>query len=151
MDQWLERSALRDQDLGISCTHVWVDDGEEMIVGYYTLLPTAVREVEGESLWKRLKPSKQYWGNEVYGVLIGKVALDQSLRGKGVGVDLLGEAIYTAGRAMDLVGGVYVVIEPMEDRPRLRAMYEEYGFETVQDATRMYMRIDEFRTGGIHL
>lgn len=67
-------------------------------MGYYTLLPTVVREGESTGIWRRLKPSKQFWGKEVYGVLIGKIALDESLRGLGYGIEIFGEAIYSARR-----------------------------------------------------
>ncbi|MBF5002313.1 hypothetical protein IRT45_34920 [Nocardia sp. BSTN01] len=144
----MDDHALRDQELGISATHVWVDQGGEMVIGYFTLTPTRVSETEGAPLWKRLKP-KQFWASEVYGILIAKIALDQSLRGAGRSVDLFGDAIYLAIEAMRTIGGVYVVIDPMDNRPRLRSLYEGYGFETVEGTDRMYMRVDDFCDGGV--
>lgn len=149
MDKWLDKNALKDQDLGISCTHVWVDASEEMVVGYYTLLPTTVREEDGAGLWARLKPSKQYWGSEFYGVLIGKLALDASLQGQGLSIELIGEAIFTAIEAINAIGGVYVVIEPMDNDPGLRSLYERYGFHTTEGTDRMYLSVPDFCAGGV--
>uniref|UniRef100_UPI000ACA9B44 hypothetical protein n=1 Tax=Nocardia pseudovaccinii TaxID=189540 RepID=UPI000ACA9B44 len=64
MDTWLDEKALRDQKLGISATQVWLDDGG-MVVGYYTLLPTVVREQQDAGIWKLLKPRGPFYG-EVY-------------------------------------------------------------------------------------
>ncbi|MEV6555890.1 hypothetical protein AB0M22_09250 [Nocardia sp. NPDC051756] len=149
MNEWLEKRALKDQELGVSCTYVLVDDGGEMVVGYFTLLPTVVREAESASLWKRLKPSGQFLAKEVYGVLIGKLALDESLQGQGLSLDLVGDAIYMAIEAMRIIGGVYIVIEPMDNEAWLRNLYEGYGFRTVEGTDRMYMSIQEFCEGGV--
>ena len=149
MDKWLDEHALKDQNLGVSSTHVWADDGG-MVVGYYTLLPTILREDADtdRGLLKILKPPK-FWSKEAYGVLIGKIALDRSLRGKDLGIDLFGEAFFMANEAALLIGGLHLVIEPMDNSPKLRAMYEGYGFETMEGTDRMYVTFDAFRDGGV--
>lgn len=147
LDKWLDKNALRDQELGISSTHVWVDDGGEYVVAYYTLLPTMLHEAgEDPGAWKRMKPPR-FWHTEAYGVLLGKVALDKSLRGQGLGVELFADAFVMANDAVNLIGGLFLMIEPMDDDPGLRSMYEGYGFQTVEGTKRMYMTFKDFQAG----
>ncbi|WP_280471032.1 hypothetical protein [Nocardia cyriacigeorgica] len=149
MDDWLDKHALADQEAGISATHVWLDAGD-MVIAYLTLTPTIIRETDEGGLWKALKP-KSYWPNEAYGVLIGKIALERQLQGQGLGEDLFADAFVLAIDATQLIGGVYLVIEPMENRPKLRSMYEGFGFRTIPGHNRMYMAIQDFKDGGVPL
>lgn len=147
LNRWLDKHALLDQDLGISSTHVWVDAGGEYVVAYYTLLPTMLNEAGSDpGLWNRMKPPR-FWPGEAYGVLLGKVALDESLQGQGLGVDLFADAFVMANDAVDLIGGLFLMIEPMDDDPGLRSMYEGFGFQTVEGTPRMYMTFKDFRAG----
>lgn len=145
LDDWLDKHAFADQELGKSRTHVWVDDGD-IVVGYYTLLATTVRETYDKSLFRRLKP-KSYQGNEVPGILIGKFALDQHYQGKGLGLDLLADAIVTAFEAVNLIGGVYLMVDPMDNQSRLREFYGKHGFETIAGTDRMFLNFVKFREG----
>lgn len=147
LNSWLEKHALQDQELGISSTHVWVDDGGEYIVAYFTLLPVMLNESGNDpGAWKRMKPPR-FWGTEAYGVAIGKIALDTSLQGQGYGMELFADAFFLANEAVDLIGGLFLVIQPMDDEPKLRSMYEGFGFQTMENTPRMYMTFKDFRAG----
>lgn len=138
IDDWARTHAREDQRLGKSATHVWSDAGGSYLVGFFTLLPTVTRADDG---WFRAVKPKRYQGAEVPGVLLGKMALDRSLRGRNLGIDLLADAVLTASDAMDLIGGVHVVVDPMADRPNLRAWYRAAGFEEIAGTDRLYLAI----------
>ncbi|GAB09802.1 putative acetyltransferase [Gordonia araii NBRC 100433] len=140
LDTWPQKHALNDQLLGKSATHVWTDAGGELVVGYFTLLPTITRAVEDRSIFAKIRP-KSYQGDELPGVLIGKFALDRSLRGEGLGIDLLADAIVTASEAMSLIGGAHVVVDPMKDRPALRRWYVDAGFGEIVGTDRLYLTL----------
>ncbi|WP_043648040.1 GNAT family N-acetyltransferase [Nocardia thailandica] len=144
MDDWLVKHAFADQEAGISATHVWEQEGG-MVFGYFTLVPTIVGEEDGP-FWKKLKP-RSFPRQQAPGVLIGKIALDQQLRGQGLGEWLFAEAFVLAIDAMQIIGGVFLVIEPMDGRPKLRAMYEKFGFRTLDGTNRMYMEVKDFMQG----
>ncbi|MEU4707290.1 hypothetical protein AB0G00_12750 [Nocardia salmonicida] len=144
MDDWLVKHAFADQQAGISATHVWEQDGG-MVFGYFTLVPTVVGETDGP-FWKKLKP-RSFPRQQAPGVLIGKIALDKQLRGCGKGEYLFAEAFVVAIDAMMLIGGVFLVIEPMPGRPKLRTMYEKFGFRTLDGTDRMYMEVEDFKNG----
>lgn len=138
LDSWAQKHALEDQSLGKSATHVWTDEGGAYVVAYFTLLPTVTRADDG--LFAAIKP-KRFQGPEIPGVLIGKLALDSSLRGGENGIDLLADAIITASDAMSLIGGVHIVVDPMSDRPRLREWYLDGGFQAIDGTNRLYLDI----------
>lgn len=146
LDDWLNRNALTDHRLGKSKTHVWTDPGG-MVIGYYTLLQTTVREDDSQGgLFKRLRP-KSFRGGELPGILIGKLALDSSLRGQGLGLDLLADAYVAAYEAVQLVGGVLLVIEPGNNEPKLRSLYSEFGFQSYEGVERMFLNFEAFNEG----
>lgn len=97
LDNGLHRRALADKNLGKSATHVWADD-EDIVVAYFTLLPTTIRETDGTFL-DLIRPSGWPRKHELPGVLIGKLALDESLQGQGLGFELIADAYFNACEA----------------------------------------------------
>ncbi|MFD6860554.1 hypothetical protein ACFWCF_24845 [Rhodococcus sp. NPDC060090] len=147
LDNWLDTHALNEQRVGKSRTHVWVDAGGEYVVGYYTLSQTTVRETEDEpGLFRKIRPPK-YRGEEAPGILVGKFALDNDLQNKGLALDLLADAYLNAYDAVSLVGGVFLVIEPKQNRDRLRKLYETFGFQSIEGSNRMFLNFEDFNEG----
>ncbi len=71
-------------------------------------------------------------------ILLGKLALDQTIQGKGLGMELLGEARFKAKEAADIVGGLFLLVDPAKGK---EGFYEEAGFERVPDTNRMYQSL----------
>ncbi len=143
LDDWLGSQALEQQEQGRSCTHVWADAGG-MVVGYATLLPTTITE-QDPGLMSRLRPYKYPRTSDLCGVLLGKLALDQSLRSRGLGFDLLAAAFLVAYDAVRLIGGVYLVTDPIES---VRGFYEKFGFQTLPGTSRMFLHMREWAEAG---
>ncbi|MED5815723.1 hypothetical protein VST63_25470 [Mycolicibacterium sp. 050232] len=143
MDKWLRKQALADMNLGKSATHVWVDD-EDIVLGYFTLLPTTIRESDGSFL-DLIRPKGWPRKHELPGVLIGKLALDEQLRGQDRGLELIADAYITASEAVTLIGGAVLVVDPMNDK--VAEIYREYGFSSVEGSDRMVINFREFNKG----
>ncbi|BBY55941.1 hypothetical protein H7J07_02385 [Mycobacterium koreense] len=143
MDRWLDRRARTDQNLGKSATHVWVDDGD-CVVAYFTLLQTTIREGP-DRFFARIRPPGFPRDRELPGILIGKLALDQSLQGRRLGMDLIAEAYVTACEAVTLIGGVVLVVDPMNGR--VGEIYREFGFKEVEGSDRLVLNFREFNKG----
>ncbi|MGE2714342.1 hypothetical protein ACQI4L_09810 [Mycolicibacterium litorale] len=139
----MQKQALADKNLGKSATHVWVDD-EDIVLGYFTLLQTTIRESDG-SLLDLIRPSGWPRKHELPGILIGKLALDETLRGQGLGFDLLADAYITAYDAVMLIGGAVLVVDPMN--PKVADLYSDFGFSTVEGSDRMVLNFREFNKG----
>lgn len=143
LDRWLDRNAKAEQNLGKSATHVWIDD-DDMVLAYFTLLQTTIREGDG-SIFGRIRPPGFPRKHELPGVLIGKLALDQSLRGQDLGYDLLADAYFTSCEAVTLIGGAVLVVDPMNET--IAGFYREFGFKDIQGSDRMFLNFREFNKG----
>lgn len=144
IDRWLDRWARADQHLGKSATHVWVD-GSDCVVAYFTLLQTTIREKEDGSFFSGIRPKGFPRDRELPGVLIGKLALDQSLQHRGLGIDLIADAYFTASEAVRLIGGVVLVVDPMNEL--VADIYREFGFGDVEGSERLVLNFREFNKG----
>lgn len=143
LDRWLDKQALADKNLGKSATHVWVDE-EDIVVAYFTLLPTTLRETDG-SFWNLIRPPGWPRTHEMPGVLIGKLALDQNLQRQERGLELIADAYFTACEAVTLIGGAVLVVDPMNER--VAEIYREFGFATVAESDRLFLNFREFNKG----
>jgi predicted GNAT family N-acyltransferase len=143
LDDWLHKQALKDKNLGRSATHVWTDD-EDIVVAYFTLLPTTIRESEGSFL-DRIRPKGWPRTQELPGVLIGKLALDESIQGQDLGLELIADAYFNACEAVTLVGGAVLVVDPAN--PRVAELYREFGFAPVEGSERLVINFRDFNAG----
>jgi GNAT superfamily N-acetyltransferase len=115
-----------------------------MVVGYFTLLQTTIREGDG-SFFGRIRPPGFPRNHELPGILIGKLALDSPLQGQGLGFDLLADAYFTACEAVTLIGGAVLVVDPMN--AKVAEFYSEFGFKSVEGSDRMVLNFREFNKG----
>lgn len=61
-------------------------------------------------------------------VVLTRLALDKELQGKGVGAQLLREAVLVSLLASKSVGAVGIAVHPIDDKAR--DFYERFGFES---------------------
>jgi ribosomal protein S18 acetylase RimI-like enzyme len=123
------------QDMRRHAAGCWVlfhKDNPETVLGYYTLSPESVdiRELEAASpaLLRKL-PRYPHLG----AILLGRLAVDQSQRGKGFGEMLLDDAMLRALHAE--IPSVLMVTDPKDEQAE--AFYRKYGFERL-NATRFF-------------
>jgi len=108
------------------------------VIGYFTLSATSVDlSALPEDLRRR---SGKY--PVVPGVLVGRLAVDQTLRGAGIGGALLADALRRALRTG--VGVKLVVVDALNDGAV--RFYEHYGFRRFDDTPmRLYIAVDALR------
>lgn len=119
LDQWLKRRALKNQMSGASRTFVACDD--RRVLAYYALASSAVAVDTAPGRFRRNMP------DPVPVVVLGRLAVDQSLRGSGFGRALVRDAGQRIIQAADTIGirGLVVHALSME----AKAFYERIGFE----------------------
>ena len=110
LNEWLVHQALRNEVSGDSRTYVSIDAGISLIAGYYSLSSWAVSRKESGGWLSRNAPEP------VSVILLGRLAVDQTSRGTGLGSDLLTHAIRNANLAASLVGARALVAEALDDR-----------------------------------
>jgi GNAT superfamily N-acetyltransferase len=118
LDDWLRKRALQNEQSGASRTYV-VCMGKR-VVGYYALAVGAVAHTDAPGRIKRNMP------DPVPVMIIGRLAIDQSLHGQGIGQALLRDAVLRTLLASDIAGIRAVLVHAISDAAK--SFYEKYGF-----------------------
>jgi GNAT superfamily N-acetyltransferase len=95
LDDWLRRQALQNQASGASRTFVVCDD--DRVVGYYALAASAVAPNAATGRFRRNMP------DPVPVAVLGRLAVDKSHQGKGIGRALFRDA------ALRVLGAAYSI------------------------------------------
>lgn len=134
LDNYLRREARSAHASGETRTHVWAAPETGKVLAYFTLMPTMVVSADLPRSF-RLSGRKQ-----MPGYLIAKLALDASLRGKGLGPELLLDALATVVTAADAVGGRVIVVDSLEDN-KVHAFYLRADFIAIDGSYRLWMSV----------
>ena len=135
LNQYLQRFARQNDQIGFGRTYVAVFPGETIVRGFYTL---STSSVEHESI-----PDEQRRRLPRYPVptaLIAKLAVATTLQGSGLGRELLMNGIYRIVQAADEIG-IHAIEVDAKD-PSARSFYDRYGFISLLDEPRhMFLSI----------
>ncbi|WP_338018943.1 GNAT family N-acetyltransferase [Ectothiorhodospira haloalkaliphila] len=119
LDRWLRQRAIKNQATGASRTFVACKG--DRVMAYYALASSAVAADEATGRLRRNMP------DPVPVVVLGRLAVDQSLRGQGVGRALVRDACIRVVTAAETIGIRGVLVHALS--PQARAFYERVGFE----------------------
>lgn len=137
LNVWLKQHAWRNEGK-YSRTFVMTIDGR--IVGYSCLSAGAVTRAELSSAMRRNAP------DVVPVTVLGRLAVDLTHQGKGVGGMLLRDALSRSLRASQTVGSRAVLIHVKNDR--LREYYARFGFRSLpQHALTMVLPMERIAAG----
>lgn len=125
LDDWLKSHAASAEARRTSRTWVWTE-ADERVIGYYTLAANKVAREQLPTTVARGGPA------EVPAILIGKLALDQSFAGRGLGSLLLADALQRVVGATSTVGARVVVVDAISESAA--TFYEHHGFRRAPDS-----------------
>ena len=128
---WLVQSARTADNKGTARVWVYTQRSSQVVVGYVALSPHLVKR-DGESALMRGDP------HEIPAILLGKLAVDNQLRGHGHGGELLHAALTLSIQAVDRAGGRYVVVDAIDDEAT--SFYEHFGFVVMPSVERRLIR-----------
>ncbi len=133
LDRWLQRDALRAHRAGIARTTVWTVRDARAVVAYHAVAPTQIARVD--------LPSRSLSAgySMVPGYLIGRLALDQTLHGQGLGTQLLLDALERIVDAADKSGGPVIVVDAIDDTAH--HFYSHHGFRAIGHSSRLVMKV----------
>jgi GNAT superfamily N-acetyltransferase len=107
---------------GMGRTYVAIAEGQRPVLGYYTISSSAVSFDEvPENLPHHPIPV----------ALIGRLAIDRSAHGRGLGEALLIHALSSAQRAGEIVGIYAIVVDALDQQAK--NFYLRYGFQQLLD------------------
>lgn len=140
LDSWLRSRALASEGLSARTYVVCSADTPGRVVGYYAI-STAMTHRSG------LPSAKLRRGmpDEVPLLLIGRLAVDVAYQGRGLGTDLLADALRRCLIAAETAGARGVITHAVDDAAV--AFYERHGFVRCPLGERtMLMPIETVRT-----
>jgi GNAT superfamily N-acetyltransferase len=143
LEDFIRTKALRNQVEGYGRTFVLSGtlEGLPSILGYYTLVPTAIS--------REIVPKKKRHGTpeQIPVALIGRLAIDDRAQRRGYGKRLLLDALERAYVVSQDVG-LYAVIVDAKDETA-ESFYRHYGFELMPLASgfpkRLYLKMETIK------
>jgi GNAT superfamily N-acetyltransferase len=119
LDDWLKRRAGNNETEGASRTFV-VAEGKR-VVAYYALAAGAVAADDVTGAFRRNMP------DPIPVVLLGRLAVDRTMQGLGLGGGLFKDAALRTERAADHIGIRGIVVHAIS--PEAKAFYLKQGFK----------------------
>jgi predicted N-acetyltransferase YhbS len=136
LDDWLRRRAVPNEVAGASRTMVGCFDGR--VVGYYSLAAGAVAHSVATPRVRRNMP------DPIPAVVLGRLAIDLTWQGRGLGGDLLQDAIRRTAGAANTIGVRVLVLHALTDAAK--TFYERFGFRTSPlEPMTMMLTIEQLR------
>ncbi len=119
LDDWLRRRAMQNQASGASRTFVACDDAR--VAGYYALAASAVAPDAATGRFRRNMP------DPVPVAVLGRLAIDKSFQGKGLGRALFRDAALRVLAAADSIGIRGMLVHAISDEAK--AFYLALGLD----------------------
>lgn len=137
LNDWLRRFALTNQQSDSARTYVLRRGGR--IAGYYSLSAGAVRKEESPP-----RIAKGLAKHPIGVILLARLAVDRNEHGKGLGKELLIDALFRAMTAAEAIGARAILVHAIDDEAV--AFYEKFGFEkSPLDAKQLMLLMKDLR------
>ncbi|EJL4155298.1 GNAT family N-acetyltransferase [Escherichia coli] len=120
MDNWLKQRALKNQLAGASRTFVSCDTYSN-VLAYYSLASSAVETYVATGRFRRNMPEP------IPVVVLGRLAIDKSLQGQGIGRAMVRDAGLRVLQAAEVIGIRGMLVHALSDQAR--EFYLRVGFE----------------------
>ncbi|KYC35422.1 GNAT family acetyltransferase [Scytonema hofmannii PCC 7110] len=118
LNDWLKRRAVANQKNSASRTYVIAD--EQKVIAYYCLSSGALALSETPSPIKRNMP------DPIPVAILGRLGVDTSWKGQGLGAALLQDAVFRTMQAAEILGIRGLVVHAISEEAK--QFYEHYGF-----------------------
>ena len=136
LDEWLKRHARRNELEGASRTFVIC--GSKRVVGYYSLADGSVSHRQALGKVRRNMP------DPVPAILLGRLAIDRDWQNKGLGSDLLADAVGRSLAAAEIIGARTIFVHAISQDAK--TFYEKRGFHpSPVDPMTLMVTIEEAR------
>ena len=118
LNDWLKKRAYQNQLSGASRTYVVLEG--KRVVGYYCLASGALELNDAPTQVSRNMP------NPIPVAILGRLAVDKSFQGKGLGVALRQDAVVRTAQAGKILGIRGLLVHALSIEAK--AFYEHHGF-----------------------
>lgn len=132
LDHYLQKQARQDMKRRLSVCFVLPEENE--IKAYYTLSTNSVeRRLLPSNIVKKLPPSYV----DLPATLLGRLAVNASYQGQGLGAAILVDALKRAHFAAMLVGSMAIIVDPLDEAAV--KFYAKYDFILLPDSGKMFL------------
>jgi predicted N-acetyltransferase YhbS len=139
LDRYLADRALTNHLADLGRCYVCVDGDTDKIIGYYTLSAVAVEHAALPGKVRRNAP------NPVPAVLMGRLGIDTTAKGSGLGRFLVRDAILSTLAAADRIGVRILLVHALHEHAA--TFYEKLGFQrSPSDPLHLYLLLADART-----
>ncbi len=118
LDDWLKNRAIKNEMEGASRTYVLCTD--DVVIGFYFLANGSVVQSVATGKVRRNMP------DPIPVMVIGRLAIDRSWQGKGLGRALLRDAILRTLQASEIAGIRAILVHAISENAKV--FYEKCGF-----------------------
>jgi len=139
LNEYLSKFALQNQKKDLARTYV-VANFENQVLGYYTLVFGAV---EPDDVSATISGGLGRYQIPI--ILLARLAVDLSEKGKGLGGLLMQDAFLRSIQAAEIAGLRAVMINAKDEAAR--SFYEKLGFESAEsDRLKLFLKISQIRS-----
>ena len=134
---YLKHQASQDIKKKLAVCFVLIDKSD-IVIGYYTLSNSSIPQKDIPIEFSRKFP-KSYTSISV--TLLGRLAIDKSVLGQGLGEYLLMDALkesYTVSK--NVIGSVAVIVDPIDSDAT--TFYEKYDFTLLPGSGKMFLSMN---------
>jgi predicted GNAT family N-acyltransferase len=126
LDRYLQRQAGQDAQKRVAAPFVLLEPPSNRVLGYYTLSASVISaDALPAEMAKKLPRYPQ-----LPVTLLGRLAVDQGQRGKGLGEFLLMDALHRSLEAAAGIAAMAVIVDAKDEEAV--AFYRRYGFIALQ-------------------
>jgi GNAT superfamily N-acetyltransferase len=127
LDDWLRRRALANQANADSRSYVVCPAGSPRIAGFYALSMGQILAQDVTAAQRRNMPSA------IPSILLGRLAVDGTWHGQGLGRAMLADAVQRSLRASTEISARLVIVHAIS--PAAEAFYAHHGFTRLPTET----------------
>jgi GNAT superfamily N-acetyltransferase len=124
LDDWLKQRGLKNQAQGAARTFVICKKESKQVAGFYSLATGSVNHTETSGSLRRNMP------DPIPVIILARLAVDLSFRGKGLGADLLHDAVLRCYRVAENIGVRAIMVHALTDEAK--RFYIHHGFKASQ-------------------
>jgi len=126
LDRYLQQQARQDADKWVAAPFVLIEPPAAKVLGFYTLSASVI---DADALPTKLaKKLPRY--RQLPVTLLGRLAVDRTLRGKGLGEFLLLDAMRRSLMAAAEIAAMAIVVDAKD--AEAEAFYAHFGFASLQ-------------------
>lgn len=124
LDDWLKQRGMKNQAQCAARTFVVCKQGTQNVAGFYSLATGSVNHAEATGSLRRNMP------DPIPVIILARLAVDLSFRGKGLGADLLHDAVLRCYRVAENIGVRSVMVHALNEQAK--EFYLNHGFKASQ-------------------